>query len=79
MLPRSRHDRPGDDPFAGIATERAETRAPSRPRAELFHGVGVGVARVCEPDGFDVIVTTASAGPATRLALREAEVDVVTA
>lgn len=77
MLPRSRHDRPGDDPFAGIATERAETRTPSRPRAELFHGVGV--ARVCGPDGFDVIVTTASAGPATRLALREAEVDVVTA
>jgi DeoR/GlpR family transcriptional regulator of sugar metabolism len=40
---------------------------------------GVGVARVCGPDDLDVVVTTASADPATRLALEEAEVDVVTA
>ncbi|MEU0879753.1 DeoR/GlpR family DNA-binding transcription regulator [Lentzea sp. NPDC005914] len=40
---------------------------------------GVGVARVCGPDDLDVVVTTASADPATRLALQEAEVDVVTA
>ncbi|MDT7788444.1 MAG: hypothetical protein QOF58_6863 [Pseudonocardiales bacterium] len=40
---------------------------------------GVGVARVCGPDDLDVVVTTASADQATRLALEEAEVDVVTA
>ncbi|HEX8864130.1 MAG TPA: DeoR/GlpR family DNA-binding transcription regulator [Lentzea sp.] len=38
---------------------------------------GVGVARVCGPDDLDVVVTTASADPATRLALEEAGVDVV--
>ncbi|MFI6100526.1 DeoR/GlpR family DNA-binding transcription regulator [Lentzea sp. NPDC051213] len=37
---------------------------------------GVGVARVCGPDDLDVVVTTASADPATRLALQEAGVDV---
>lgn len=40
---------------------------------------GVGVARVCGPDDLDVVVTTASADPATRLALQEAGVDVVQA
>ncbi|MET9628067.1 DeoR/GlpR family DNA-binding transcription regulator [Lentzea sp. NPDC006480] len=37
---------------------------------------GVGVARVCGPDDLDVVVTTASADPATRLALEEAGVGV---
>ena len=37
---------------------------------------GVGVARVCGPDDLDVVVTTASADPATRLVLQEAGVDV---
>ncbi|MFS8101651.1 DeoR/GlpR family DNA-binding transcription regulator [Lentzea alba] len=40
---------------------------------------GVGVARVCGPDDLDVVVTTASADPATRLALQEARVEVVEA
>ncbi|MEV6238913.1 DeoR/GlpR family DNA-binding transcription regulator [Lentzea sp. NPDC051838] len=40
---------------------------------------GVGVARVCGPGDLDVVVTTASADPATRLALQEAGVDVITA
>jgi DeoR/GlpR family transcriptional regulator of sugar metabolism len=38
---------------------------------------GTGIAKVCGPEDIDMVVTNAPADPATRTALREADVEVV--